>query len=178
MRPYTLNPHTITRSHETFKDTRIHYATLNTQPHPNPPPQPPHPPTTQTTMHSERCVRPDRPGADQRHTPHHHQQRRPGVFSGPNSVYEPTHNTTPRTQGRRASLGDQQQKRSTQPHPHPATHPDHRSNERRGQPGTDQVCDPVRNQMKGEPPTPPTHPHTREQVSGASWSTHHYGETP
>jgi hypothetical protein len=35
MRPYTLNPHN--SSHKTFKDARIHYATLNTQPHPNPP---------------------------------------------------------------------------------------------------------------------------------------------
>jgi hypothetical protein len=169
MRPYTLNPH---KPHETFKDTRIHYATLNTQPHPNPTPQPPHPPTT----HEQPCTARnalDQAGQERTRDTHPTTTHSGGQVSSQDPTACTSPPTTPTPQGRRASPGDQQQKRSTQPHPHPATHPDHRSNERRGQPGTDQVCDPVRNQMKGEPPTPPPHPHTREQVSSASWSTHH-----
>ena len=63
------------------QDARIHYATLNTQPHPNPPQPPPHPPT-HNILRVSGCVRRSRPGAAQKKHP-------PGVFSGPNSVPNP-----------------------------------------------------------------------------------------
>ena len=79
---FTHNKHAQTTKPDTKKDARIHYATLNTPPHPEPTT------TTTTPTHRHRnapqgCVRRSRAGSG-------HQKKQPtnrqDVFSGPNSV--------------------------------------------------------------------------------------------
>ena len=77
----------------------------------------------------------DSPGQEQPHRKNTNQvsSQDPTACTSP-PPHPPHHHTG--QQSTRASVGDQQQKRPTQPHPHPATNPDHRHDERGGQPGT------------------------------------------
>jgi hypothetical protein len=85
---FTTTPHTHSagRCHEqnsatANQDARIHYPTLNTPPHPHPPPTPPHPhrqPPT-ATNHTDALDAPDREQHHQEHT--HPHPREPQVSS-------------------------------------------------------------------------------------------------
>src|SRR6185295_19781795 len=81
---FTHNKHAQTTKPDTKKDARIHYATLNTPPHPETHHNHhhTHPPQQGATRG---CVRRSRPGAATRKNNH----QPADVFSGPNSVPKP-----------------------------------------------------------------------------------------